>query len=58
MGTKKLIPARVDTDIQDKLKDEAIIENRTFSNHVETVLKKHVEKKEIDKPFVPKKEYK
>lgn len=57
MGEKKLIPARVDTDIQDKLKIEADEENRTFSNHVETVLKRHVEKKELPKPYVSKKEY-
>jgi len=56
MGEKKLIPARVDMDIQDKLKTEAQEENRTFSNHVETVLKRHVEKSK-DKPFTPKKEY-
>lgn len=57
MGERKLIPARVDTDIQDKLKVEAVEENRSFSNHVENVLKKHVEKKEINKPFTPKQQY-
>lgn len=46
---KKQLPARVDEEIQNSLKQEAKTENRTFSNHVETVLKKHVEKQEVSK---------
>lgn len=54
---KKPIIARVEESTIEALKDEAKTENRTFSNHVDTVLKKHVEKKQIDKPFTSKKEY-
>ena len=54
---KKQIPARVEESTIEALKVEAVAENRTFSNHVDTVLKKHIEKKEIVKPFQPKVEY-
>lgn len=53
---KKQIPARVQETTIAALKEEAKGENRTFSNHVDTVLTKHVEKKEQAK-HVAKKEY-
>lgn len=54
---KKQIPARVDEEIQDFLRDEAKAENRPFSNHVETVLKKHMTSKKVQS-HQPKQEYK
>jgi len=52
---KKQIPARVEESTIKALKEQALKENRTFSNHVDTVLTKHVTKQE-GKP-VEKKEY-
>lgn len=55
---KKQIPVRVEESLIDKLKEHSVDENRTFSNHVETILKSDVEKRELPKPFVSKQEYK
>lgn len=57
-GGKVILPAvRVQQETIDKLRTEAAEENRTFSNHVDTVLTNHVNKKQIEKPFTSKKEY-
>jgi hypothetical protein len=52
---KKQMNCRVDTNVQDAIKKEAEQENRRFGNHVETILKKHIAKKEQVK-HTPKKE--
>lgn len=51
---KKQIPARVEESTINALKIQAKTENRTFSNHVDTVLTKHVSKQEVK---ASKKEY-
>jgi hypothetical protein len=55
MESKKLIHVRIDADTKISLNKEAVSQNRKLSNHVETVLKKHVEKLETSK-HQPKKE--
>lgn len=54
---KKQLPVRIEESTIEALKVDAESENRSLSNHVDTVLKKHLEKKEIVKPFHPKVEY-
>lgn len=56
MADKKLIHVRIDSDIKDNLNKECREQNRSLSNHVETVLKKHVQKNETNKKFISKKE--
>lgn len=49
MEDKKVLHVRIDSDTKQSLKTEAESQNRKLSNHVETVLKKHVEKQEVIK---------
>lgn len=44
--TKKRINLSVDINVMDKIKEYADEENRSVSNYVEMVLKKHVQDKE------------
>ena len=53
---KKPLPVRIEETTINKLKEQAKEENRTLSNHVDTVLTKHVSKKEIT--HTPKRETK
>lgn len=50
---------RITTFVHKEVKDalEAEKDERTLSNHIANILTKHVQKKQIDKPFQPKKEY-
>lgn len=52
---KERVTTFVEKDVKDKLEDGK--KNRSLSNHVADILTVHVQKKEIDKPFVSKKEY-
>lgn len=49
MKEKKVLHLRIDSDTKQSLKDEAESQNRKLSNHVETVLKQHVSKREQSK---------
>lgn len=54
---KKQLPAvRVEETTIEALREQAKEENRSFSNHVDTVLSNHV-KKDKPKPFTSKQEY-
>jgi len=53
---KPKLNARVRQTTQDKLKEHAEQDGEKFSNHVDTVLTKHVENREGEK-HQPKKEY-
>lgn len=49
MEEKKVLHVRIDADTKRALKAEGESQNRKLSNHVETLLKKHVEKQEVIK---------
>ena len=43
---KKSLPVKVEESTIDELKKEAKEENRSLSNHVDTLLTKHIQKRE------------
>lgn len=58
MATNKVrIQPLLDADTHAALEKEAIDHGAKISPYAAAVLKKYVSKKEIDKPFTPKKEY-
>lgn len=58
MATDKVrIQPLLDADTHAALEKEAIDHGAKISPYAASVLKKHVEKKQIDKPFTSKKEY-
>lgn len=58
MARKVRMETVIDSDIKAKVEEHAKNENRSLSNHVETILKSDVEKRELPKPFISKQEYK
>lgn len=46
---KPILPARVDQDLIDRLKEFAKKDNRSLSNYVETILNRHVKNKSANR---------
>lgn len=58
MGTDKIrIQPLLDSDVHKRLDEMAKENGAKISPYAASVLTKHVQKKEMDKPFTPKKEY-
>ena len=59
METGKKVTRQVvlDADLDAKLQVDADNESRKLSPHISHIIKQHIAKVELDKPFVPKKQY-
>lgn len=56
-GKKVTRQTVLDTELDDKLNQDAERESRKLSPHISHIIKQHIAKVELDKPFVPKKQY-
>jgi len=59
METGKKVTRQVvlDADLDAKLQIDAESESRKLSPHISHIIKQHISKVELDKPFTPKKQY-
>lgn len=59
MGTEKKVTRQVvlDVDLDAKLNQDAQNETRKLSQHIKHIIKIHIEKVELEKQFISKKQY-